>query len=242
MRQQWFGLECERFEFEEKVALLVFPDKNVKPLGKIVFKTLYWGSFPDVEINLAKRGYHVACIQTLNRFGVDEDCHRKARYIKFLAKEYGLSEKCALVGMSLGGAHAVRFAGFYPELVSCIWLDAPVLNLHSYPGKFGNAECEGVWEKEFVNAYPGVKRYQLHNMDIHPINKADILVENKIPVLLSWGTEDCSVNFNENGRLLIEAYKDTGLLKALPVGLRGHHPHGKIDNNAEIIDWIAEHA
>ena len=241
MSETWFGFDCDRFEFEGKPAVVVFPDKNVTPIKKVVIKSLYWEAFPDVEFNLLRKGYHVAYVRTMNRFGVKEDCDRKARFLKFISEKYGFDGKCGLIGMSLGGCHAVRFAGFYPELVSCIWLDAPVLNLHSYPGKFGNAECEGVWQKEFEDAYPGVKRYQLHTMDIHPIAKADILIENKIPVLLSWGTEDCSVNFNENGRLLMEAYEGTGLLTPLRVGLRGHHPHGKIGKNDEIIDWIAEH-
>lgn len=242
MKEMWYGFECEEFSFEGHDATVVFP--KVEPVGKIAIKVEYWNAFPDVEIKLLERGYYVVGVDNISRFATKEDCDIKARFLEYIAKEYGIKGKCVPVGMSCGGAHALRFAGFYPELVSCVFIDAPVLNYCSFPGKIGNEDCEGVWEREFIKAYPGIKRYQLLNFPEHPINMADVLIENKIPVIMVYGAEDKTVIYEENGKLLEDAFDGTDLLKTICVGCRGHHPHGMIDpeDNNTIADWIAEHS
>lgn len=237
----WNGFKSEEFKFENRDAIIVFPDSE-NDASKLALKTEYWGAFPDVEINLLKNGFHLAFIKNQTRFATKEDCDIKARFVKFLADKYNLSQKCVPIGMSCGGAHAIRFAGFYPELVSCIYIDAPVLNFASFPGKIGNASQEEVWENEFVNAYPGIKRYKLLGFREHPINMADTIISHKIPVIMVYGTEDDVVLYEENGMLLEEAFEATGLLKTIRVNCRGHHPHGKIGDNSEIVNFIIEHS
>lgn len=248
MSELWNGFRCERFIFEDKDAIIVFPDTPAQN-SKIVLKTEYWNAFPDVEIQMLKNGHHVAYLKNASRLAPKEDCDRKAAFIKFLADKYNLSEKCIPVGMSCGGAHAVRFAGYYPELVACMYIDAPVLNFCDFPGKqvSGTGRWQDVWEKEFLAAYPGMKHYQLLSFPHHPINMADILVANRIPVVLVYGLEDSTVIFEENGKLLAEAYEGTDLLKLIPVSARGHHPHGILrynttcDNN-EIVEFLLSHS
>lgn len=241
MSDTWYGFRCVEFEFEGQDAKLVFPEPEVSN-GRLAIKTEYWGAFPDIEINLLRKGFHLAYIKNKTRFATKEDCDIKASFIKHLSGKYGLSEKCVPIGMSCGGAHAIRFAGLYPELISCVYIDAPVLNFCSYPGKIGNGECERVWQNEFVKAYPGIKRYQLLNFSEHPIALCDVLIDNKIPVCMSYGTEDKTVIYEENGKLLEQAFEDTELLKVIRVDCRGHHPHGKLSDNSEIVDFIVEHS
>ena len=73
---------------------------------------------------------------------------------------------------------------------------------------------------------------------------ADVLIENNIPVIMVYGAEDKTVIYEENGKLLEDAFDGTGLLTAIAVGCRGHHPHGMIDteDNEKIADWIVEHS
>lgn len=248
MSDLWHGFRCEKFTFEDKDAIIVFPDKPAQN-SHIVLKTEYWGAFPDVELQLLKNGYHVAYLKNSSRLAPREDCDRKAAFIRYLAEKYNLSEKCIPVGMSCGGAHAVRFAGFYPEMVACMYIDAPVLNFCDFPGKMvGDAQkWQGPWENEFQITYPGVKHYQLLTFPHHPINMADTLVENRIPVIMVYGTEDSTVIYEENGRLLEEAYGDSDLLKVIPVSARGHHPHGILRydtpcDNTEIVTFLLEHS
>lgn len=240
MAANWNEFRCEEFIFENKPAVLVFPREGTAR-GQLAVKMEYWDAFPEIELQLVAQGFHLAYVQNENRWATKADCDRKARLVRHLAEAYGLSERCVPIGMSCGGAFAVRFAGFYPELVRCLYIDAPVLNYVSSPGKLGEAWMEEVWEKEFIHAYPGIRRYQLPGFTEHPINMTDVLLAHQIPILMVCGQEDTTVAYNENGRLLEEAMEGTGLLQVIQVPYRGHHPHGLIGSNEPIVRWILDH-
>lgn len=227
---------CHRFTFEGMESIIVLPD--AEPNGKWALKTEYWHAFPDMEIMLLQKGYHVAYVTNETRFATDADCDRKARFVRYISTEYGLSSKCIPIGMSCGGAHAVRFAGLHPECVSCVYIDAPVLNYCSYPGKIGDEECERVWEREFVIAYPDIKRSDLLNFPRHPLNCSQTIIDNNIPILMVYGTEDTDVIYEENGALLEDAFSHTDLLTTIRIEGRGHHPHGMIGDDAPIVEYI----
>ena len=237
MEAQWNGYRAEEFSFCGRKAIAVLPHEGRKT-GDWALKTEYWGAFPNAELALLERGFTLAFLQNRTRFATKEECAEKANFCSFVSERYGLREKCALVGMSCGGAHALTFAGLYPEKAACLYLDAPVVSYLSYPGRFGDPECESVWEKEFVLAYPGVRRMDLLSFGNHPVSRVQTLIDRKIPVLLVYGTQDATVPYDENGRLLEEAYEGyPGLLTVLPCALRGHHPHGLADP-APIADFI----
>ncbi len=233
----WYGFKSEEFTFEGKKAIIVFPEKaNAQKSWTI--KTEYWGAFPETEIELLKRGFHAAYLENNNRWATKEDCDAKSRFAAYISEKYGLNKKCIPVGMSCGGAHAINFAGFYPELIQCMFIEAPVLNFVSIPGKHNafNIPC---WENEFVKAYPGITRAGLLSFENHPINKAPIIIENKIPILMVYGTDDIIVEYDENGRLLEELYAEhPGLLTVMKRPSQGHHPHGFPTNPGIIADWI----
>lgn len=235
---EWNGFLCEEFEFEGKRAIIVFP-KEARKDGKWLLKTEYWDGYPQAEIEMIKRGFHLAYVENETRFATVADCERKARFVKMISEKYGLKDKCTLVGYSCGGAHAVNFAGYFPECVSCIFIDAPVLNFCDYPGRLDDAKCENVWENEFIYAYPGITRAKLFNFKNHPINRVEELKKHKIPIIMLYGTEDETVYYSRNGMLLELEYKDMPeLLTVIPRYIEGHHPHGILLNtgSGEIFD------
>lgn len=234
---RWNGFEKEEFIFEGRKAVLVFPKKADKRKNWLL-KTEYWNAFPEREKDLIGEGFHLAYIENETRFATKADCDIKARFSDFLSEKYGLRDKCVLVGMSCGGAHAVNFAGFYPQKVACIFLDAPVLNFCDYPGRLGENDCCYVWENEFVKAYPGITRAKLLNFDNHPIGKTDILKEHNIPIVMMYGTEDKSVDYEANGRLLEIEYENNPLLTVIKRNLQGHHPHGYTDAPEAFAEYI----
>ena len=74
----------------------------------------------------------------------------------------------------------------------------------------------------------------------HPLDNIPKLIENKIPVILVCGDSDETVPYEENGKLLDEAYAKSGLPYKLIVKPGcGHHPHS-LEDNTEIIDFIME--
>lgn len=237
-KTQWHGFFAETFLFEGKKAEIVIPKEPDRDRNWL-FKMEYWDAFPAREIDLLNRGFHLVYLENETRFATREDCDRKARFCDYLAERYGLRNVCVPVGLSCGGAHAVNFAGFYPEKVACLYLDAPVLNFCDYPGRYDDRETETVWETEFVKAYPGITRSTLLDSSWHPIKRAKELVRRKIPVVMLYGTQDTTVSFNQNGRLLIDAYAgEPSLMLAVPRMLQGHHPHGEIQDPECIIFFI----
>ena len=61
---EWQGFKCEEFKFEGRDAIIVFPNEKS---DKWLFKTEYFGAFPDFEIEMVKRGYHIVHVKNVKR-------------------------------------------------------------------------------------------------------------------------------------------------------------------------------
>ncbi|MFA7637526.1 MAG: hypothetical protein WCX81_07160, partial [Monoglobales bacterium] len=96
---EYNGFKRLDFEFQDRDAILIFPDDKNKT-DKWLLKTEYFNAFPNAEIELIKKGYHLAFLQNSSRWGGKEDQDAKAEFAKYLHREYGLSLKCVPVGMS----------------------------------------------------------------------------------------------------------------------------------------------
>ena len=139
-KTDWHGFDRYDF-FLDETALTVAPaDPKVKgdPNGQrrcivVVPKTAaagnpwswrgcYWDHEPQTEIELLKRGFHIAYIGA--------DASRKPdkkwdAWYAFLTEKCGLSKKPAFIGMSRGGEYAYMWATNHPDKVSCIYGDNP---------------------------------------------------------------------------------------------------------------------
>lgn len=232
----FYGFQRIDFEFDGRNAIVVLPEKSN---GRLVLKTEYFGAFPDVEVWLVKNGFTLAHVKNTNRWGSEDNVDRQAAFIKYLAAEYHLSPKAVLVGMSCGGMEAVYLAAKYPECVSVMYLDAPLMNFCSWPAKMGIADGASNWE-EFYKAR-GMSKSDLLTYREHPIDKVPLLKEHNIPVVLVYGESDKIVPYTENGIVLEQFYKENNLCIKV-IGKPGceHHPHG-LENPAPIVDFIIEH-
>lgn len=237
---KWNGFECHEFAFDGQNALVVIPDlKTENPV--LAVKTEYWNAFPETEIELLKNGFYLCFIENENRWGADSDLKRKAEFVEFVTEKYKLAPKCVPVGMSCGGLIAVKFAANYPELVSCLYIDAPVMNYMSCPCGFGigDACCE-----DFPEIFDSLGLKSISDiiccLDM-PMHRIPDLIKNKIPVILIAGDSDKTVPYEENGALLEKAYKENGL--PIEVHIKkdcAHHPHGLDDPNV-IVDFIKKY-
>lgn len=230
----WNGFKRVDFVFEGRDAILVFPDKANEKKNWL-FKTEYFGAFPNFEIEMLQRGWHLAFVKNTTRWCLDEDIDLKKRFCAYLSAEYGLYEKCVPVGISCGGLIGSKFAAKYPECVSALYLDAPVLNLLSCPADLGKANSGML--SEFIQA-TGMNLSQLICYREHPIDKMHLLLENKIPIILVYGDADDIVPYEENGAILEKYYRENGGIM-ITIGKEncGHHPHGLADN-APIIEFV----
>lgn len=225
------------FDYEGKNAKIVFADEKIRT-DKWVMKTEYFDAFPDTQNLLLERGINLAYIENETRWCKHEDILRKKRFADFLADEYGFNKKFGIIGMSCGGLIGTKFAAEFPERISVLYLDAPVLNLLSCPAGVGNAGND-MWN-EFEGAM-GISLSKLISYRENPIDKLDILVSSNIPVILVCGLSDNVVPYEENGEILYNFYKNNGgnVERYLKPGC-GHHPHG-LEDNKPIVDFMIKY-
>ena len=236
----WNGFRCEEFEFEGKKAVVVFPDDSVKT-GKWMFKTEYFGAFPELEIELLKKGFHLAFVANTNRWGLREDLERKARFADYITEKYGLEEKCVPIGMSCGGLFAIKFASLYPQKVTLLYLDAPVVNLLSCPARLGIKYEQQIAPEEMYKAL-GLNASTLLSYRDHPLDHLPNLIKNRIPAVLVYGDSDRTVYFGENAALVEQAYEGTEIpFKSIIKHGGDHHPHG-LEDNTVVVDYILKNA
>lgn len=236
----WNGFQCDEFEFEGHKAYVVLP-KVKRENPTLLVKTEYFGAFPETEAALLELGYYDCFIENDNRWGVDADLDRKARFIRFVQEKYGLSPKCVPVGMSCGGLIAVKLAAKYPELIACLYIDAPVINYMSCPCGFGNGNSLSDNNTEILNALGLNTIGELMAYRDMPLDNLPKLIENRIPVIMVAGDSDMTVPFDENGLFLERAYGETGI--DLEVHIKAgcdHHPHG-LSDPTPVIEFIEKH-
>lgn len=234
VESEWNGYRRLDFTFEDRAAIIVCPHTPTED-KKWLFKTEYFGAFPSFELEMLARGYHVVHVKNITRWCLPEDTDVKARFADFLISEMGFKSTCVPVGMSCGGMQAVYFAAKYPQYVSAMYIDAPVLNLLSCPCGVGVA-TKRLYE-EFTNA-TGMTPSTLINYGNHPIDHADELIDANIPVFLVCGDSDTVVPYVENGKVLVEKYKARGgTIYEIVKKDCDHHPHG-LEDNTPIIEFV----
>ena len=240
----WNGYRRLDFTFEGRQAILVCPSTPCEG-GRWLLKTEYFDAFPELERELVERGYYLAYIKNINRWGLPEDLHAKKRFRDFLVSEFGLNEKCVPIGMSCGGLFGIKLAGMYPEMVSVLYLDAPVVNILSMldmgtPDNVCTIRAEEIYEAL------GKNRSEMIAYRDHPLDYLPKLVDERIPVCLVYGGADTVVLPAENAELIKKAYTQSGVpfVWFKKEGLN-HHPHALQglgpDEQKQVIDFIIEH-
>ncbi len=103
----------------QRRCVVVVP-KEAAPGNPWSWRGCYWDHEPQTEVELLKRGFHVAFITP------DPGKPWDAWYA-FLTEKHGLSKKPAFIGMSRGGVNAYAWATANPDKVSCIYADNPAI-------------------------------------------------------------------------------------------------------------------
>ena len=227
------GYKCLEFEFMGKSAKLVCPNGNSN--GNWALKTEYFHAFPDTELELLARGWHIAYNENHHRWAEPLDLERKAKFVDFISKEFSLSEKCVPIGMSCGGLYAVKLAAIIPEKIAGLYLDAPVINLLSCPCSLG-ASKHNLFDEYF--SYTGRTLTEMLSYRDHPFDKLPILLQNNIPIVIVAGDSDTVVPYCENGALVEKYYNENGgnINVFIKEGCE-HHPHG-LENFKMVADII----
>ncbi|HEV3416531.1 MAG TPA: hypothetical protein VG056_06955, partial [Pirellulales bacterium] len=104
---------------------LVIVPKQSAPGNPWSWRGCYWDHQPQTEVELLKRGFHIAYISANATLKPGKEWDA---WYAFLTEKHGLSKKPAFIGMSRGGEYAYTWATAHPETVSCIYADNPGCN------------------------------------------------------------------------------------------------------------------
>jgi hypothetical protein len=124
-----------------QLRCVVVAPKQTAPGNPWSWRGVYWNHQPQAEVELLRRGFHIAYISvdpkpgSLTGLTMDElmdelGMSRRAlrewdAWYAFLTSQYGLSKKPAFIGMSRGGIFEFSWGTANPDKVSCIYADNP---------------------------------------------------------------------------------------------------------------------
>jgi hypothetical protein len=103
----------------QRRCIVVVP-KEPAPGKPWSWQGCYWDHEPQTEVELLRRGFHIAFITP------DPGKQWDAWYA-YLTEKHGLSKKPAFIGMSRGGVTEYDWSTVNPEKVSCIYADNPAI-------------------------------------------------------------------------------------------------------------------
>lgn len=231
-----------RFALADGTACKLVPPKTPAPGNPWVLRARFWGAFPKADIALLDRGYHLAYCDVGRLFGNATALGRWDRFYKIATTQLGLHKKVAVEGLSRGGLPTFLWASKNPEKIACLYADAPVCTVFSWPVE-NNAPDSGT-VRDLLKAYnqPTVDALRL-NPPPMPVDESVLkpLAEHNIPVLIVAGLADTVVPYKKNAAIVAATYKSLGgEIKTITKPGIGHHPHA-LDNPTPIVDFITTH-
>ncbi len=219
-----------KFNFNGYEATVVRPEN---PNGKWVWKTEFFGAFDMAERELLDLGYTRVYYAIRDMYGSYRAVRLMREFYKHVIKEFSLEDKCALFGFSRGGLYAFNFALFYPECVDKIYLDAPVLDMRSWPPA-------GSQNREQVYAEFDLTPETIMTFKGHPIENLPEFFSHGIPLMLVAGGLDEIVPFEENSGIMIEYCKSHGIdITCIVKPECKHHPHS-LEDVTPIVKFVTE--
>lgn len=240
VQSTWNGFVRHDFEFEGKKVLVVLPRQAAQ--GKPwVWHGEFFGHKPVPDVALLGRGFHIVHISFSDQFGSPAAVALWNDLYRELTGKYELGKKPALVGVSRGGLYCYNWAARNPDKVGCIYGDAPVCDVRSWPCGKGNGDGNPAEVVKLKQVYGTTNDGELFAKALNPVDSLEPLAREGIPLLHVYGDADKGVPWDENTGLLADRYRKLGgeitLIAKPGVG----HVHG-LDDSTPIIEFIEKHA
>ncbi len=235
----WHGFERYDFSRNDHGCTVVVPT-HPRPGRPWVWRARFWGHEPQADIALLNKGYHVVYSDVAGLFGGDRAVKLWDAFHAYLTTEHGLAPRAVLEGMSRGGLIVLNWAAANPDKVDCMYLDAPVCDLRSWPGGKGTGRgAPAEWERS-KKVY-GLTEEQALAYDRQPLDRLASLAAARIPILVVYGSADDVVPPAENCEKLAETYRTLGgVVELIPKAGVGHHPHS-LEDPTPIVVFIIDH-
>ena len=236
LKGKWKGFDQYTFAYQDREAIVVCP-KHAATGNPWIWRPAFFGAFASVDEELLRRGFHVAYYDLTHLYGSPRARKSGTDFYWNMVRMYGLSPKVTLEGFSRGGLFAYNWAADHPDKVACIYVDAPVCNVFSWPGR--SPENAGLW-KGLLEEW-GLTDDQMNSFSGNPIDRLKPLADARIPVICVCGDSDKVVPFSENSAIVRQRYTAMGapFELILKPGV-DHHPHS-LSDPATVVDFIIRH-
>lgn len=234
LKGKWKGYDCYDFTYKNKATTVVCP-KKASEGNPWIWRPAFFGAFAYADEALLKEGFHVVYYDLTHEYGCPKSIRTGTDFYNNMVSQYGLSPKVTLEGLSRGGYYALQWGIANPEKIACMYLDNPVCDMFSWPGR----KREKHW-KDFL------KRWELEDatpetFKDNPINHLQALANLNVPILAVCGDSDKVVPFAENMKPIRETYlKLGGSVELIIKPGANHHPHS-LENPEPIVDFILRH-
>lgn len=162
-----------------------------------VWRARFWGHEPQTDIDLLEKGFHIVCCDVADLYGSDKATERRDRFYRYLRK-HGFHRKAVLEGMSRGGLIVYNWAAKNPDKVACIYADAPVMDITSWPMGKGTSEGSAEDTRRMMEVYGFGSEQEAAEWKGNPLDHAGRIARAGIPVLHVAGDADTVVPVAEN--------------------------------------------
>jgi len=224
-------------------AVHVVEPKTPLPGRPWVWRTMFWNAFPNADVVLLGRGYYAAFIDVGNTFGCPDAMKHFDAFYAQMTGAFGLAKLPALEGLSRGGLYAYRWAYVNTDKVGCIYGDAPVCDMKSWPGGKGKGSGSPSDWQAAIGAYHFSGEQEMLDFKGNPVDILAPIAAAKIPIIHVVGDSDHAVPEAENSEIVRDRYTKLGGPFVLIVKQGcDHHPHGLVDPTPVVNFIIANTA
>lgn len=236
-QSEWNGYQRLDFSCEGHDGCVIFPHTPLQPGNRWIWRAEFLGAFDTVDRALLERGWCLTYFHISDMYGCPQAVEWMESFRQLVVSEWNLNDKTVLEGFSRGGLYACNYAAAHPDKVSCLYLDAPLLDIRNWPGGFAtNPRQDKEWED--CKRWYGLTDETAKDFHGNPLDKAEDLCRAGIPILLVAGLADKTLEYSENGGRLNAIYERLGgTIHTVLKPDCDHHPHSLADPT-ELVAFI----
>lgn len=231
-KSEWEGHERYDFVLYGRAVTVVTPSEAA-PGKPWIWRPAFFGAFPSVDKALVERGYHIAYYDLTHLYGSPRSVELGNRFYSAMHNEFGLNEKVVVEGLSRGGYFAFNWGAKNPDKVACLYVDAPVCDVTSWPGR----ERTDLWEG-FLHEWGIQDAGSGAAFSGNALALVDPLLAGNVPIIAVCGDADKTVPYTDNFQPFLQEYQSRGgiVMTILKPGC-DHHPHS-LDDPSPVVRFI----
>ena len=232
---EWNGYDRYDFQIAGRNAHVVAP-RQITPGRPWIWRARFWGHEPQTDLALLERGFHIAYCDVSDLFGSPSAVKIWNTFYEEMTTTHRLAPKVALEGFSRGGLIIYNWAKANPDRVACIYADAPVCDIKSWPRDHSSpatwAKCKAVY---------GITDAEAETFTGNPVDGLESLAKARVPLLHIVGDADKVVPVQDNTSILASRYRALGgSIEIISKPGVGHHPHS-LEDPTPIVEFILRH-